>query len=84
MTTTRSPVSAGGVGRGAGARAGLEGQVEAEAYARSSRDGIRSPASSCSPAPRQVYVRPDGSERRAEPVLGYDVRFSAPKSVSLI
>ena len=35
------------------------------------------------PATR-VYTRPDGSQRRAEPVLGYDVRFSAPKSVSLL
>ena len=29
-------------------------------------------------------MRPDGSEKRVEPVLGYDVRFSAPKSVSLL
>jgi conjugative relaxase-like TrwC/TraI family protein len=28
--------------------------------------------------------RPDGTEKRIEPVLGYDVRFSAPKSVSLL
>ena len=28
--------------------------------------------------------RPDGSIKRVEPVLGYDVRFSAPKSISLL
>lgn len=28
--------------------------------------------------------RPDGTQKRVEPVLGYDVRFSAPKSVSLL
>jgi conjugative relaxase-like TrwC/TraI family protein len=27
---------------------------------------------------------PDGTQKRIEPVLGYDVRFSAPKSVSLL
>lgn len=34
------------------------------------------------PAPRK-YVDADGRERRLDPILGYDVRFSSPKSVSL-
>lgn len=64
---------------------GLAGEVDPEGYAailegRDPTSGdqlVRRP-------PTRVYTRPDGSERRAEPVLGYDVRFSAPKSVSLI
>ena len=35
------------------------------------------------PAPR-VFVDASGKTRRKEPILGYDVRFSAPKSVSLL
>ncbi|HEX6688919.1 MAG TPA: MobF family relaxase, partial [Solirubrobacterales bacterium] len=35
------------------------------------------------PAPRR-YVDADGRERQLDPILGYDVRFSAPKSVSLL
>ncbi len=35
------------------------------------------------PAPRR-YVDDDGRERQLDPILGYDVRFSAPKSVSLL
>ncbi len=35
------------------------------------------------PAPRK-FVDADGRERRLDPILGYDVRFSAPKSVSLL
>jgi conjugative relaxase-like TrwC/TraI family protein len=34
--------------------------------------------------PTKFRLRPDGSEKRVEPVLGYDVRFSAPKSVSIL
>ncbi|MFP5388328.1 MAG: MobF family relaxase, partial [Thermoleophilia bacterium] len=32
----------------------------------------------------RMRLLPDGSEKRVEPVLGYDVRFSAPKSVSIL
>lgn len=35
------------------------------------------------PAPRK-YVDANGRERRLDPILGYDVRFSSPKSVSLL
>lgn len=35
------------------------------------------------PAPR-TYVDAGGRERRLEPILGYDIRFSAPKSISLL
>jgi conjugative relaxase-like TrwC/TraI family protein len=35
------------------------------------------------PAPRK-FIDADGRERRLDPILGYDVRFSAPKSVSLL
>ncbi len=67
------------------AELGLAGQVDADAYAAilEGRDPVSGDQLLRRPATK-VYVRPDGSERRAEPVLGYDVRFSAPKSVSLI
>jgi conjugative relaxase-like TrwC/TraI family protein len=35
------------------------------------------------PKPR-TYLDAEGRERKAEPTLGYDVRFSAPKSVSIL
>lgn len=35
------------------------------------------------PKPRK-YVDADGRERRLDPILGYDVRFSPPKSASLL
>jgi conjugative relaxase-like TrwC/TraI family protein len=35
------------------------------------------------PAPRK-FIDADDRERRLDPILGYDVRFSAPKSVSLL
>jgi len=35
------------------------------------------------PAPR-TYIDASGKKRRLEPILGYDIRFSAPKSVSLL
>jgi conjugative relaxase-like TrwC/TraI family protein len=35
------------------------------------------------PEPR-IYVDPSGKKRKVEPILGYDIRFSAPKSVSLL
>jgi conjugative relaxase-like TrwC/TraI family protein len=67
------------------AEMGLEGQVDADAYATilEGSDPISGDQLLTRPATK-VYERPDGSQRRAEPVLGYDVRFSAPKSVSLL
>lgn len=34
--------------------------------------------------PPRVYTDAEGRTRRKEPILGYDIRFSAPKSVSLL
>lgn len=67
------------------AEMGLSGQVDAESYAAilEGRDPTSGDQLLTRPATK-VYTRPDGTERRAEPVLGYDVRFSAPKSVSLL
>ena len=63
----------------------LSGEVQRDAYVailegRDPNDGevlLQRP-------PTRVYERADGRQRRAEPVLGYDVRFSAPKSISLV
>ncbi len=63
----------------------LSGQVDAAGYGailegRSPVDG-----SQLVKRPDTRYrLRPDGTEKRVEPVLGYDVRFSAPKSVSIL
>ena len=67
------------------AELGLAGQVDPESYAAilEGRDPISGDQLLTRPATK-VYTRPDGSQRRAEPVLGYDVRFAAPKSVSLL
>jgi len=64
---------------------GLSGEVDAEAYG-AILEG-RDPASGTQllNRPETHYrQRPDGTEQRVEPVLGYDVRFSASKSVSLL
>jgi conjugative relaxase-like TrwC/TraI family protein len=63
----------------------LSGQVDAAGYGailegRSPADGsqlVKRPDTRYRP-------RPDGTEKRVEPVLGFDVRFSAPKSVSIL
>ena len=63
----------------------LSGQVDPASYSailegRSPLDG-----SQLVKRPDTRYrLRPDGTEKRVEPVLGYDVRFSAPKSVSIL
>jgi len=67
------------------AELGLAGKVDAESYAAilegrdptSDRQLVRRPET-------RYRLRPDGSEKRVEPVLGYDIRFSAPKSVSIL
>ncbi len=64
---------------------GLEGEVGRAAYAailegRNPEDGevlVNRP-------PTRTFIDPSGRERTKEPVLAYDVRFAAPKSVSLI
>lgn len=63
----------------------LAGQVDAAGYS-AILDG-RDPTSGLQLVKRpdtRYRQRPDGTEKRVEPVLGYDVRFSAPKSVSLL
>jgi conjugative relaxase-like TrwC/TraI family protein len=64
---------------------GLLGQVDAAGYGailegrdpRSGEQLVKRP-------PTKVRERADGTQKRIEPVLGYDVRFSAPKSVSIL
>ena len=64
---------------------GLYGQVDAAGYGailegRDPRSGVQL----LTRPDTRFRERPDGSKKRIEPVLGYDVRFSAPKSVSLL
>src|SRR5215203_2499507 len=64
---------------------GLQGQVDAAGYGailegRDPNDGTTLVAR----PDTRFRERPDGTQKRVEPVLGYDVRFSAPKSVSLL
>jgi conjugative relaxase-like TrwC/TraI family protein len=67
------------------AELGLSGQVDAEGYS-AILEGTdpNSGVQLLSRANTRFRERPDGSEKRVEPVLGYDVRFSAPKSVSIL
>lgn len=64
---------------------GLSGQVDAESYSAilEGRDPVSGEQLVTRPETR-YRPRPDGTEKRVEPVLGYDVRFSAPKSISLL
>ncbi|HET8956167.1 MAG TPA: MobF family relaxase [Solirubrobacterales bacterium] len=64
---------------------GLAGQVDAAGYG-AILEG-RDPATGRTLLERpetRFRERPDGTQKAIEPVLGYDVRFSAPKSVSLL
>ncbi|MEZ5078116.1 MAG: MobF family relaxase [Solirubrobacterales bacterium] len=64
---------------------GLSGQVDAAAYT-AILDG-RDPTSGAQLLKRpatKVHELPDGTTKRKEAVLGFDVRFSAPKSVSIL
>jgi conjugative relaxase-like TrwC/TraI family protein len=70
---------------GLAAGIGLEGEVDRDAYFRllagehpvDGRTLVRRP-------PPRVFVDASGRTRKKEPILGHDVRFSAPKSVSLL
>ena len=64
---------------------GLSGQVDPAGYAAilDGRDPTRGEQLLRRPATR-TYELPDGTTRRKEAVLGYDVRFAAPKSVSIL
>lgn len=64
---------------------GLEGEVDREDYF-ALLDG-KNPANGevlINRPPPRVYTDAEGRTRRKEPILGYDIRFSAPKSVSLL
>jgi conjugative relaxase-like TrwC/TraI family protein len=67
------------------AELGLTGQVDAESYAAILEGRDPTSGAQLVRRPETRYrLRPDGTEKRVEPVLGYDVRFSAPKSVSIL
>jgi conjugative relaxase-like TrwC/TraI family protein len=64
---------------------GLEGQVDAEDYSAILAGQNPSTGATLVARPeRRTYVDANGRERKSEPTLGYDVRFSAPKSLSLL
>jgi conjugative relaxase-like TrwC/TraI family protein len=64
---------------------GLAGEVDPAGYGAilEGRDPLTGRQLVLRPETRFRH-RPDGSIKRVEPVLGYDVRFSAPKSISLL
>lgn len=70
---------------GLAAGIGLEGEVDRDAYFRllAGEHPTSGQALVRRAAPR-VFVDASGRTRRKEPILGHDVRFSAPKSVSLL
>ncbi|MGE0504338.1 MAG: MobF family relaxase [Solirubrobacterales bacterium] len=64
---------------------GLSGQVDPAGYSAILEGRDPNTGAQLLKRPETRFrLRPDGSEKRVEPVLGYDVRFSAPKSVSLL
>lgn len=63
----------------------LAGQVDPEGYATILEGTDPTSGRQLLERPDTRYrQRPDGTEKRIEPVLGFDVRFSAPKSVSIV
>ena len=69
----------------AAAELGLEGEIDRATYAAAlaGRDPSTGQELVHRPAAR-TFTDAAGRERRLEPVLGFDVRFAAPKSVSLL
>ncbi|HWB70459.1 MAG TPA: MobF family relaxase, partial [Solirubrobacterales bacterium] len=67
------------------AELGLVGEVDREAYAAvlAGKHPVTGAVLVARPEPRK-FVDADGRERRLDPILGYDIRFAAPKSVSLL
>jgi conjugative relaxase-like TrwC/TraI family protein len=64
---------------------GLAGAVDADDYGAILAGQNPSTGATLVARPqRRIYHGPDGRERKSEPTLGYDLRFSAPKSVSLL
>ena len=63
----------------------LSGQVDREGYAAILEAEDPTTGRQLMERPESYSKRrPDGTEKKIEPVLGYDVRFSAPKSVSIV
>jgi conjugative relaxase-like TrwC/TraI family protein len=63
----------------------LIGQVDPEGYTAILEGTDPNGGHQLLERPQTRYrLRPDGTEKRIEPVLGFDVRFSAPKSVSIV
>lgn len=67
------------------AQLGLEGEVDSDAYAAvlAGKNPVTGEVLLNRPEPR-VFVDASGRTRRKEPILGYDIRFSAPKSISVL
>jgi conjugative relaxase-like TrwC/TraI family protein len=64
---------------------GLAGQVDGEDYGAILAGQNPSTGAVLVARPeRRTYLDAHGRERKSEPTLGYDIRFSAPKSVSLL
>ena len=64
---------------------GLSGEVDREAYAAvlAGKHPLTGAVLVSRPEPRK-FIDAEGRERRLDPILGYDIRFAAPKSVSLL
>ena len=67
------------------AELGMSGQVDADGYCAILEGTDPTSSRQLLKRPETHYRRqPDGTEKRIEPVLGYDVRFSCPKSISIV
>jgi conjugative relaxase-like TrwC/TraI family protein len=67
------------------AELGLDGEVDRDAYAAvlAGKHPVTGEVLVARPEARK-FVDAEGRERRLDPILGYDIRFAAPKSVSLL
>jgi conjugative relaxase-like TrwC/TraI family protein len=67
------------------AELGLDGEVDRDAYAAvlAGKHPVTGEVLVARPEARK-FIDADGRERRLDPILGYDIRFAAPKSVSLL
>ncbi len=67
------------------AELGLEGEVDRDAYAAvlAGKHPVTGEVLVARPKARK-FIDAEGRERRLDPILGYDIRFAAPKSVSLL
>jgi conjugative relaxase-like TrwC/TraI family protein len=67
------------------AELGLAGEVDRDTYAAvlAGKHPLTGAVLVSRPEPRK-FVDAEGRERHLDPILGYDIRFAAPKSVSLL